>query len=76
MKNNPLYFVSGKNMGFNAHYLILPIAYGLLCHGFNKYWLKNDLRHLYRDDLLKPQYRRLDNALQSDYRDIKAELSI
>ena len=63
MKNNPLFFVPGQKMGFNGRYLILPVAYGLLCHGFNKYWIKNDLRHLYKEDLLKPQYRRLDNAL-------------
>jgi len=24
--------------------IILPLGYGLLCHGFNKYWFKNDLR--------------------------------
>ena len=40
----------------------------------NKYWLRNDLRHLYRD-ILKPQYKRYDEKLSSDPRDIDKELS-
>ena len=36
--------------------------------------MRNDLRHLYRD-ILKPQYKRYDENLCSDPRDIDKELS-
>ena len=56
------------------HFIILPTLYGLLAYGLKKYWLENDLRHLYRD-LIKPQYRRYSDELQTDWRDINAELA-
>ena len=52
----------------------MPIAYSLLVRGFKGYWLENDLRHLYKD-VLKPHYRRIDDDLCADYRDLKDELA-
>ena len=41
--------------------------------GFEGYWLRNDLRHLYKE-ILKPYYRRVDDTLCPDARDLKSEL--
>ena len=54
--------------------MILPALYGLLAWGLNRYWLQNDLRHLYKE-LVKPQHRRYRDDLQSDYRSLDAELA-
>lgn len=54
-------------------YLSVPLAYILLVRGFSSYWLQNDLRHLYKE-ILKPYYRRVDDALCPDARDFKTEL--
>ena len=35
------------------HFIFLPCAYFLLASGFKKYWLENDLRHLYKE-VIKP----------------------
>jgi len=51
----------------------VPLSYALLVRGFKSYWLENDLRHLYKE-ILKPYYKRIDDTLQSDYRDFKSEL--
>jgi len=45
----------------------------LLVRGFKSYWLNNDLRHLYKE-ILKPYYKRLDDELCVDYRDLREEL--
>ena len=44
------------------HFIWLPLAYGLLAYGFKKYWIENDLRHLYKE-VIKPQYRRYSDDL-------------
>ena len=54
-------------------FLLIPIAYMLLVRGFNKYWLNNDLRFLYKE-ILKPYHKRIDDNHCIDYRDIKQEL--
>ncbi len=56
-----------------AQYLAVPLAYMLLVRGYDKYWLKNDLRHLYKE-ILKPYHKRIDDTKCSDYRDLKEEL--
>ena len=56
------------------HFIWLPVMYGLLAHGLKKYWLENDLRHLYKE-LIKPQYCRYADELQTDWRDIDKELA-
>jgi hypothetical protein len=45
---------------FTFSLLVVPLAYILLVRGFQAYWLKNDLRHLYKE-ILKPYYKRLDD---------------
>ena len=35
------------------HFIILPVLYGLMAHYVKKYWLDNDLRHLYKE-VIKP----------------------
>ena len=54
--------------------MILPVLYGLLAYGLKKYWLQNDLRHLYKE-VIKPQHRRYADELQTDWRDIDVELA-
>ena len=72
----PLYILF-KNTHTPKHslrFLILPmLAYILLVRGFQKYWLENDLRHLYRE-ILKPYYKRIDDTQCSDCRDLKSEI--
>jgi hypothetical protein len=53
--------------------LVVPVSYALFVRGYQGYWLSNDLRHLYKE-ILKPYYKRVDDSLQSDYRDFKSEL--
>lgn len=53
--------------------MLVPFAYYLLVQGLDKYWLKNDLRHLYKE-ILKPYYKRIDDNQCIDYRDLKSEL--
>ena len=65
--------VQGRQLSLR-HFILLPVLYGLLAHGFKKYWLENDLRHLYKE-LIKPQHRRYRDDFQSDYRDIDVELA-
>ena len=54
--------------------LLMPLGYILLVRGFQTYWLNNDLRHLYKE-ILKPYYRRIDDTLCEDFRDLKDELA-
>lgn len=59
---------------FNGkHFIVYPIIYGCLVYSLNNYWLKNDLRYLYRD-ILKPQYKRYDDNLCTDPRNLDEEL--
>ena len=58
---------------FRLSYLCVPLAYCLLVRGFSNYWLNNDLRHLYKE-IVKPYYKRIDDKLCADYRDLKDEL--
>ena len=63
---------NGRRLGLTK-YLILPIAYYYLVKGYQKYWLQNDLRFLYRE-ILKPSAKRIEDNQCIDYRDIKDEL--
>jgi hypothetical protein len=58
---------------FSLSFLLLPLSYALLVRGLRCYWLENDLRHLYKE-ILKPYYRRLDDKICADHRELKAEL--
>eukprot|EP00347_Sterkiella_histriomuscorum_P005864 403354986 len=71
-KNNQTYFTS-RRQSLGAKYLIVPIAFIYLVHGFKKYWLNNDLRYLYKE-ILKPHYKRIDDEQCVDYRDLKSEI--
>jgi len=62
-----------RNLGY-FNLLAPMIAYVLLVRGFKGYWLENDLRHLYKE-ILKPYYRRVDDTLCDDYRDLRDELA-
>ena len=62
------------NKHFSARYLLIPFAYPLLVKNLNKYYLNNELRYLYKQDLLVPWLRRIDDHHCSDNRDIKHEL--
>lgn len=58
---------------FSLSFLLLPVSYALLVRGFSAYWLQNDLRHLYKE-ILKPYYKRQDDRLCIDKRELKEEL--
>ena len=58
-----------------AKYLLPPIAYLMLVKGMNKYYFNNDLRHLYKQDILVPWLKRIDDHQCSDPRDIAIELA-
>jgi len=64
---------AGNRHSLHLAILVVPISYALFVRGFKGYWLENDLRHLYKE-ILKPYYKRIDDSLQSDYRDFKTEL--
>ena len=64
-------FDKSKSLGLKL--MILPISYILLVRGFDKYWIKNDLKLLYKE-ILKPYYKRVDDNLCIDYRDLRDEL--
>ena len=57
-----------------AKYLAAPVAYLLLVKSLNKYYLNNELRYLYKQDLLVPWLRRIDDQQCSDARDLRHEL--
>ena len=57
-----------------AKYLAIPLAYYLLVKSLNKYYLNNELRYLYKQDLLVPWLRRIDDHQCSDRRDLRQEL--
>ena len=54
--------------------MVAPLAYVMLVKGLNKYYLNNDLRYLYKQDLLVPWLRRIDDQQCSDCRDLMQEL--
>ena len=62
------------NKNFSARYLLIPFAYLLLVKNLSKYYLNNELRYLYKQDLLVPWLRRIDDHQCSDNRDVKQEL--
>ena len=57
-----------------AKYLAAPLAYLLLVKSLNKYYLNNELRYLYKQDLLVPWLRRIDDQQCSDSRNLMHEL--
>ena len=57
-----------------AKYLLVPIAYFFLVKNLNKYYLNNELRFLYKQDILVPWLRRIDDHQCSDHRDVRLEL--
>ena len=58
----------------SAKYLLIPVGYWLLAKNLNKYYLKNELRFLYKQDILVPWLRRIDDHQCSDHRDVRLEL--
>ena len=58
----------------SAKYLLVPIAYFFLVKNLNKYYLNNELRFLYKQDILVPWLRRIDDHQCSDHRDVRQEL--
>ena len=66
-ENKMDHFMLGKSRARGSqlslrHFIWLPLAYGLLAYGCKRYWLENDLRHLYKE-VLKPQHRRYSDEL-------------
>lgn len=53
---------------FKFKYLIVPISYCFIVKGLNKYYLNNDLRFLYKHDILVPWMKRIDDNQCSDRR--------
>ena len=58
----------------SAKYLLIPVGYLLLAKNLNKYYLKNELRFLYKQDIIVPWLRRIDDHQCSDHRDVRLEL--
>ena len=50
------------------------MSYLLLVKNLNKYYLNNELRFLYKQDLLVPWLKRIDDHQCPDNRDIRIEL--
>ena len=65
-----------NKFNFSAKYLLVPISYLFLVKNFNKYYLNNELRFLYKQDILVPWLRRIDDHQCSDNRDIRKELEL
>ena len=57
-----------------AKYLFVPVSYCFLVKNLNKYYLDNELRFLYKQDILVPWLRRIDDHQCSDHRDVRLEL--
>ena len=58
----------------SAKYLLVPLAYLFLVKNLNKYYLNNQLRFLYKQDILVPWLRRIDDHQCLDHRDVRLEL--
>ena len=57
-------------------FFLMPcVAYIFLVRGLKRFYLDNELRFLYKEEVLVPWYRRIDPKMQSDARDIRRYLA-
>lgn len=64
------------HLNWSAKYLFVPVAYLFLVKNLNKYYLNNELRFLYKQDILVPWIKRVDDSQCVDRRDLRHELAI
>ena len=59
-------------VNLSAKYLAMPvIGYLMLVKGLKRWYIDNELRYLYKEDIVVPWLRRIDDKQCTDARDLR-----